>query len=132
MDALVDEPNLPFGDYLNMLLETKAISVDPLLGTLSDLLIYPLVIAGEVSMEQVRSIMGESVQTHHTLKPPMKHVLCRVGSLAEVITKTHALEGVRGVKYVTISLNREVLDSTDLRHSLIRNEIKKLEKFRER
>jgi hypothetical protein len=38
------------------------------------------------------------------------------------------LEKVQGVNYVTITLNREVLVSTDLRHSLIREEIRKLEK----
>jgi hypothetical protein len=60
----------------------------------------------------------------------MKHVLCRASSLAEVITKTRALENVQGIKYVTISLNREVLVSTDLRHSLIREELMKLERNR--
>ena len=146
MDALVDEPKVPFGEllkstglspktvrkHLNRLLETKTISIDPILGALTDsgALIYPLVVAGTVSMDDVRRIMGESAQTHHTLHPPMKHVLCRASSLAEVITKTRALENVQGIKYVTISLNREVLISTDLRHSLIREEIMKLEKNR--
>jgi DNA-binding Lrp family transcriptional regulator len=146
MDALVDEPRVPFGELLkstglspktlrrrlNLLLDTKTISIDPLLGALTDSgeLIYPLVVAGRVSMDEIRRIMGESAQTHHTLRPPMKHVLCRTNSLAEVITKTRVLENVQGIKYVTISLNREVLVSTDLRHSLIREEIKKLENVR--
>jgi DNA-binding Lrp family transcriptional regulator len=147
MDALVDEPQVPFGELLkstrlspktlrkrlNMLLNTRTISIDPLLGALTDSgeLIYPLVVAGRISMDEIRRIMGESAQTHHTLQPPMKHVLCRANSLAEVITKTRVLENVQGVKYVTISLNREVLVSTDLRHSLIREEIKELENVRE-
>ena len=146
MDALVDNPNIPVGEllestrlspktvrkHLNRLLETKTISVDPILGALTDsgALIYPMVVAGKISMDKVRRIMGESAQTHHTLKPPMKHVLCRASSLAEVITKTHALENVQGIKYVTISLNREVLISTDFRHSLIREELMKLERNR--
>jgi copper chaperone CopZ len=50
--------------------------------------------------------------------------------LADMITKTRALENVQGVESVEISLNREVLVSTDLRHSLIREEIMKLEKNR--
>jgi hypothetical protein len=87
-----------------------------------------MVVAGRVNMDEVRRIMGESAQTHHTLEPPMKHVLCRADSLAEVITKTRELENVQGVKYVTILLNRETLVSTDLRRSLIREEIRKLEK----
>jgi DNA-binding Lrp family transcriptional regulator len=147
MDALVDEPQVPFGELLkstrlspktlrkrlNMLLNTRTISIDPLLGALTDSgeLIYPLVVAGRISMDEIRRIMGESAQTHHTLQPPMKHVLCRANSLAEVITKTRVLENVQGIKYVTISLNREVLVSTDLRHSLIREEIKKLKNVRE-
>jgi DNA-binding Lrp family transcriptional regulator len=146
MDALVDNPKIPFGEilkstglspktvrkHLNLLLGKKTISVDPLLGALTDsgALIYPMVVAGKISMDEVRRIMGESAQTHHTLEPPMKHVLCRASSLAEVITKTRAMENVQGIKYVTISLNREVLVSTDLRHSLIREEIMKLEKNR--
>jgi DNA-binding Lrp family transcriptional regulator len=147
MDALVDEPQVPFGELLkstrlspktlrkrlNLLLNTRTISIDPLLGALTDSgeLIYPLVVAGRISMDEIRRIMGESAQTHHTLQPPMKHVLCRANSLAEVITKTRVLENVQEIKYVTISLNREVLVSTDLRHSLIREEIKKLENVRE-
>jgi DNA-binding Lrp family transcriptional regulator len=146
MDALVDDPKVPFGDllkstglspktvrkHLNLLLETKTISIDPLLGALTDsgALIYPLAVTGRVSMDEVRRIMGESAQTHYTVEPPMKHVLCRASSLADVITKTRVLEKVQGVESVTISLNREVLVSTDLRHSLIREEIRKLEKVR--
>jgi DNA-binding Lrp family transcriptional regulator len=148
MDALVDNPKVPFGEllkttglspktvrkHLNLLLETKTISIDPLLGALTDSgeLIYPLVVDGSVSMDDVRKIMGESAQTHYTLEPPMKHVLCRASSLADVISKTRVLEKVQGVNYVTITLNREVLVSTDLRHSLIMEEIRKLEKNRKK
>jgi hypothetical protein len=55
--------------HLNLLLETKTISIDPLLGALTDSgeLIYPLVVAGKVSIDEVQKIMGESAQTHHTL-----------------------------------------------------------------
>jgi copper chaperone CopZ len=48
--------------------------------------------------------------------------------LADLISKTRALENVQGVESVTISLNRETLVSTELRHSLIREEIRKLKK----
>src|SRR5215210_3650290 len=83
MDALVDDPKVPFGEilkttrlspktvrkHLNRLLETKTISVDPILGALTDSgeLIYPLLIAGKVSMDDVRKIMGETAQIRHTL-----------------------------------------------------------------
>jgi DNA-binding transcriptional ArsR family regulator len=144
MDALVDEPKVSFGEllkstrlspktvrkHLNRLLETKTISVDPILGALTDSgeLIYPLVIAGRVSMDDVRKIMGDTAQIRHTLEPPMKYVLCKASSLADLITKTRALENVQGVESVEISMNREMLVSTDLRHSLIREEIRKLKK----
>jgi DNA-binding Lrp family transcriptional regulator len=144
MDALVDDPRVSFDEiikstrlspktvrkHLNRLLETKTISVDPILGALTDSgeLIYPLVIAGKVSMDDVRKIMGETAQIRHTLEPPMKYVLCKASSLADLITKTRALENVQGVESVTISINREMLVSTDLRHSLIREEIRKLKK----
>jgi DNA-binding Lrp family transcriptional regulator len=142
MDALVDDPKVPFNEllkstglspktvrkHLNLLLETKTISVDPIFGTLTDSgeLIYPLVVVGRVSMDEVRKVMGEAALTHHTVEPPMKHVVCKASSLADVITKTRALEKVHGVESTTISLNREVLVSTELRHSLIREEIRKL------
>ena len=148
MDALVDDPNVSFDKilkttglspktvrkHLNRLLETKTIYIDPLLGVLRDSpeLVYPLVVAGRVSIDQVRSIMGEAAQIHHTVDPPMKHVLCRASSLADVITRTHILENVPGVESVTISLDREVLVSTEFRHSLIREEIRRIEKDRER
>jgi hypothetical protein len=46
----------------------------------------------------------------------------------EELSKTRVLENVQGVESVTLSLDREMLVSTDLRHSLIREEIRKLEK----
>jgi DNA-binding Lrp family transcriptional regulator len=148
IDALVDEPKLSIGElvkstglspktirkHLNLLLETKTISIVPLLGTLADSgeLIYPLVVTGRVNMNEVRRIMGEAALLRHIKEPPMKYMLCRVNSLADMITKTRALENVDGVESVEISLNREVLISTDFRHSLIREEIRKLEKERVR
>ena len=146
MDALVDDPKVLFDElvkstglspktlrkHLNMLLKTKTISIEPLLGALTDSgeLVYPMVIAGRVGMDEVRRIMGEAEQLHYAVDPPVKHVLCRASSLPEVMSKTRVLENVQGVESVTLSLDREMLVSTDLRHSLIREEIRKLEKDR--
>lgn len=146
MDALVDDPKAPFDElvkstrlspktirrHLNTLLEAKTISIEPLLGAMTDSgeLVFPLVIAGNVSMDEVRRIMGEAEQLHHTVDPPNKHVLCKASSLAEVMSRTRVLENVQGVESVTLSLDREMLVSSDLRHSLIREEISKLEKAR--
>jgi hypothetical protein len=81
MDALIDNPKVPFGEllkttglspktvrkHLDLLLETKTICIDPLLGALTDSgeLIYPLVVDGSVSMDDVRKIMDESPK--HTI-----------------------------------------------------------------
>lgn len=146
MEALVDEPKLPIGElvkstglspktvrrHLNRLLETKTISIVPLLGSLADSgeLIYPLAITGTVSMSEVRRIMGEAALLRHLQEPPMKYVLCRADSLAGVTAKIRALEKVQGVGSVELSLNREVMVSTSLRHSLVREKIVKLEKER--
>ena len=144
MDALVDDPIMPFDElvkstglspktirkHLNTLLETKTISIEPLLGALTDSgeLVYPIQVIGRASMDEVRRIMGEAEQLHYADEPPAKHVLCRAGSLPEVMIKTRMLENVQEVESVTLSLDREMLVSTDLRHSLIREEIRKLEK----
>jgi hypothetical protein len=68
--------------------------------------------------------------TPYTVEPLMKHILCRASSLADVITRTSVLEKVQGVESVTISLDPEVLVSTDLRHSLIRGKIRRLEQIK--
>lgn len=113
--------------------EEITISIALSLGTLADSgeLIYPLVVTGKVSMNEIRGIMGEAALLRNIQEPPMKYVLCRENSLADMITNTRALENVEGVKSVEIFLNREVLVSTHLRHSLIREEImKKMDKNR--
>ncbi len=146
IDALVDNPKIPFGElvkstrlslktvrkHLNLLFETKTISIVPILGSLVDSgeLLCPLVVTGRVGMSEVQRIMGGAVLLRHTQEPPMKYMVCRGNSLADMITKTRALEKVKGVESVEISLNRELLVSTDFMHSLIREEIRKLEKDR--
>jgi hypothetical protein len=66
--------------------------------------------------------MGEAALLRNIQEPPMKYVLCRENSLADMITTP--------VRW-RMSLNREVLVSTHLRHSIIREEImKKMEKNR--
>jgi hypothetical protein len=82
-------------------------------------------------MKEILRIMSEAALLRNIQEPLMKYVLCRENSLADMITNTRALENVEGVKSVEISLNREVLVSTYLRNSLIREEImKKMEKNR--
>ena len=70
------------------------------LGMLADSgeLIYPLVVTGKVSLNEIRRIMGEAALLRHIQEPPMKYVLCRENSLADMITNTRALENIEGVQ----------------------------------
>ena len=72
----------------------------------------------------------EATPLRHTVEPPMKHILFRASSLVDVITRTSVLEKVQGVESVTISLDPEALVSTDLRHYLIREKIRRLEQMK--
>jgi Winged helix-turn-helix DNA-binding len=146
MDALVNDPRVSFDEiirstglspktvrkHLAHLLETKTISVTPLLGALTDSadLIYPLIVTGRTSIIDIRRIMGEAALVHHTQDPPMKYMLCKESSLTYAITKTRELEKVQGVESVTISLNREMLVSTELRYTLIQEGIRKLKRIK--
>jgi hypothetical protein len=73
-------------------------------------------------MNEIRRIMGEAALLRNIQELAMKYVLCRENSLADMITNTCALENVEPVKSGEIP-EREVLVSTHLRHSLIREEI---------
>ncbi len=146
MDALVDDPKISFGKlvkatglstktvrkHLDKLVDARVISIEPRLGALTDSgdLIYHLLIIGDTNMSEVRRIIGEAALINRTQQPPMKYLLCRGSSFTEVMTKIHALEKISGVESVTFSLNKEVLVSSGLRHSLIRKEIQKLKKDR--
>jgi hypothetical protein len=47
-------------------------------------------------MSEIRRIMGEAALSRNIQEPPMKYVLCRENSLADMITNTRALENVEG------------------------------------
>ena len=144
MDVLVNDPIVSFDEiikttglspktvrkHLAHLLETKTISITPLLGALTDSgdLIYPIVVTGRTSIIDIQRIMSEAALVHHTQDPPMKYILCKETSLTDAITKTRELEKIQGVESVTISLNREMLVSTELRHTLIQEELRKLKR----
>jgi DNA-binding Lrp family transcriptional regulator len=144
MDVLVNDPILSIDEiikstglspktvrkHLAHLLETKTISITPLLGALTDSgdLIFPLVVTGRTSIIDIQMIMSEAALVHHTQKPPMKYILCKESSLTDAITKTRELEKIQGVESVTISLNQEMLVSTELRHTLIQEELRKLKR----
>lgn len=114
----------------NGVLQGFMLSMDSSVFDRDDLLLFFHGNFSRVNVDDVRKIMGETALLRYIQEPLMKYVLCRGNSLADVITKTRALEKVQGVESVEISFNQEVLVSTDLRHSLIREEITRLEKNR--
>jgi hypothetical protein len=63
-------------------------------------------------------------------KPPMKYLLCSESDLGSLTAKTNALRKLPGVKSVTTTLNRELIFATEFMHSLVREQIKKLERLR--
>ena len=146
IDALIDQPRIPMNElieytglspktvrkHLERLVETETIFIEPRLGALRDsgVLVYQIAVTGRVSVGDVRSIMGEAVLIHHLHDPPIKYLLCRGSDLSDVTTKTRGLRELPGVEAANISLNKEILISTDFEHSLIHEEIRNLEKIK--
>lgn len=142
MDALVDEPRLSIVElvkitnlspktirkHLEQLLNTKTISIVPLLGPLADNgdIIYPVIVTGRVDINEIQKLMDEFIVLRSIHEPPMKYLLCRAISLSDTITKIQALKRIEGVESAEISLNRKVMISKNLRHSMIREKIQRL------
>jgi DNA-binding Lrp family transcriptional regulator len=139
MDALVDDPTMPFETltektglspktvrkHLQTLIEDETIFIMPRLGSLADSgeVIYHLAIQGKVALSDLRQSLGEVFVVSETGEPPMKYLLCRASDLADVTSKTRETKRVPGVESVEVSLNRELFVSTDFVHSLIRDKM---------
>ena len=146
IDALIDNPRMLLDElidstklspktvrkHLQQLIQKETIFIEPRLGALTDSgdLVYQIAVAGRISMGDVRRIMGQAVLLHNTQEPPIKYLLCWGSDLSDVTTKTRALQGLPGVESATISLNKELLISTDFEHWLIHKEISRLKKAR--
>jgi hypothetical protein len=146
IDALVDNPRRPLKDliratglspktirrHLEILLINRWISPRPKLGALSDSgeLVFQLLVFGKVSMDELRKIMNDVVLVSKMEEPPTKYLLCRGSYLNEVTSFTQAVKKLSGVESVTITLNRELLVATDFLHSLVREEIQKIDSAR--
>src|SRR5438046_4816749 len=106
----------------------------PHLGSLSDIgeVLYHLSFSGKVKLSELREVLGEAFLVGETHEPPMKYLLCRANDLADVTSRTQAARKIPGVESVEVTLNRELLVSTGLVHSLVRKKIREWEDTRRR
>jgi len=143
MDALVDDPTIPFEaltektglspktvtKHLQSMIRDETIFVMPRLGSLSDSgeVVYHLSVTGKVKLSELRETLGEVFLVGETHEPPMKYLLCRANDLSDVTNRTRAAKKLPEVESVEVSLNRELLVAKDFFHSLIREKIKEWE-----
>ncbi len=136
----MDDPRTPFKDlcktteltpktvrkHLERLIQNEVIYLLPRLGALTDSgeIVYHLSVRGSVGMRELALILGDVVLVSAPREPPIKYLLCRSSSLAEVTGKTRAISKLEGVEAVEVTLNRELMINTGLLHSLIREQIR--------
>lgn len=146
IDALIDDPTMPLKRIIELtglspktirkrleaLFESSIISILPRLGPMtgSGEIVYYLAVIGEVEMKELHKLFGNSVLVNKMQKPPMKYLLCSESDLGSLTAKIKALSKLPGVKSVTTTLNRELLFATEFIHSLVREQIQKLEQSR--
>ena len=140
MDALVDDPLIPFDGllektglspktvrkHLQRLIRDETIFIMPRLGSLAEPgdLVYHLTVVGNVARSELRRVLGEAYVVSETSEPLIKYLLCRAGDLADVTIRTQAVKKLGGVENVEVSLNRELLVAKEFVHSLLRGKIK--------
>ncbi len=146
IDTLIDDPRIPLKKiieltglspkttrkHLEALFESSIISILPRLGPMtgSGEVVYYLAVIGEVEMKELHRLFGDAILVNKTQKPPMKYLLCSESDLGSLTAKIKALNKLPGVKSVTTTLNRELLFATEFMHSLVREQIQKLEQSR--
>lgn len=140
IDVLIDDPRISFGHLtasthlspktvrkrLERLIEEETIVVMPRQGVVegSGELVYHLAVAGDVSVDDIRSVIPDAILIHATSRPPMKYLLCRSTDFGEVTTNTSALRKLKGVESATPTLNRDLLFAREFEHSLVSEEMK--------
>jgi DNA-binding Lrp family transcriptional regulator len=146
IDALIDDPTIPLKKIIELtglspktirkrletLFGSSIISILPLLGPMtgSGELVYYLLIMGEVEMKDLHRLFDNAILVNKTQKPPMKYLLCSESDLGSLTAKIKALNKLPGVKSVMTTLNREILFATEFMHSLIHEQIQKIEQLR--
>ena len=146
IDTLIDDPQIPLKKIIELtglspktirkrleaLFESSIISILPRLGPMtgSGELVYYLAVIGEVGMKELYRLFDDAILVNKMQKPPMKYLLCSESDLGSLTAKTNALRKLPGVKSVTTTLNRELIFATEFMHSLVREQIQKLEQLR--
>jgi DNA-binding Lrp family transcriptional regulator len=146
IDTLIDDPKIPLKNIIELtglspktirkrleaLFESSIISILPRLGPMtgSGEVVYYLAVIGEVEMKELHELFGDAILVNKTQKPSMKYLLCHESDLGSLTAKIKALSKLPGVKSVTTTLIREVLFATEFMHSLVREQIRKLEQSR--
>lgn len=146
IDALVDQPTRSLKQlvrstglspktvrkHLEILVRRQTIFVEPRLGALagSGELVYQLAVFGRVAMDELRRVIGNAFLVNEMQEPPAKSLLCLGSDLGEVTSKTKAVGELPGVQSVRITLNREILASTEFLHTLISEQIQTVHKTR--
>src|SRR2546425_3943908 len=135
LDALVDAPRASIDSLaattglspktvrsrIAGLVRSEAIFVVARLGSLTDSgeIVYHLLVSGTVAYADVRRVMGDAVLIHETIEPPRRYLFCRAESLGDLTARTHALEKLRGVTSVQVTMNREMFLGTAYVHGLV-------------
>ena len=146
MDALVDDPTMPFEQIvaetgispktvrkrLQSLIQTETIFILPRLGSLADSgeLVYHLAVTGNIGFNDLRRVLGEALLISSSNRPPMKYLLCKANDLSDVTSRTQAARKLPGVQAVELTLNRELLVGREFLHTLIREKIREWENSR--
>jgi DNA-binding Lrp family transcriptional regulator len=144
VDGLIDDPTVAFADlvestglspktvrkHLENLLSSETIIVMPRQGAAAGAgeVVYQLAVAGDATVSEIRKVIPDAVLIHETKQPPMKYLLCRSSDLGEMTARIRALRGLPETKSASLSLNQDLLFSTELEHLLVRERIRALDK----
>jgi DNA-binding Lrp family transcriptional regulator len=146
IDTLIEDPKIPLKNiieltglspktirkHLEALFESSIISIFPRLGPMtgSGEVVYYLAVIGEVEMKELHRLFGDAILVNKTQRPPMKYLLCHESDLGTLTAKIKTLSKLPDVKSVTTTLIREILFATEFMHSLVHEQILKLEQSR--
>lgn len=138
MDALVDDPRMPFGELcertglsaktvrkrLQRMRRGGAVYITPKLGHLGDAgeIVFPLLVAGRVRAPEVRRVMGDVLLINDTEVPPMKYFLCRASDMGQVTAGLKRLQEMSGVESAIVTVNQELVVNTAFIHAVIREQ----------
>ncbi len=108
-----------------MLLRDELTYVTPKVGALDDSgeLVYHLAVTGKIGLGELLEALGDVALVNEAQQPPMKYLLCRASSLADVTSRTQMVRKLPEVVSVGVTLNRELSVAIEFAHSLVREKI---------